>query len=137
MKTRSPPCSSDGACQKWLKPISYSVAADWKLAMWPPSSDDSLLALQHRGDRVPAHEATYAVLELGVAGYRRLELDRDRVDVGGAQVLGRVQAAQARVGEDLLEQLPGALGAVVADDGLEGLAPTRRSRSDRCRDGAI
>jgi hypothetical protein len=28
---------SVGACQKWLKPMSYSVAADWKLAMWPPS----------------------------------------------------------------------------------------------------
>ena len=44
MNTRSPPWSSVGACQKWLKPTSYSVAADWKLAMWPPSSEDSLLA---------------------------------------------------------------------------------------------
>ena len=44
MYTRSPPWPSDGACQKWLKPTSYSVAADWKLAMCPPSSEDSLLA---------------------------------------------------------------------------------------------
>ena len=43
-KTRSPPWFSDGACQKWLKPVSYKVAADWKLAMCPPSSEDSLLA---------------------------------------------------------------------------------------------
>jgi hypothetical protein len=27
-----------------LKPVSYRVADDWKLAMCPPSSDDSLLA---------------------------------------------------------------------------------------------
>ena len=32
------------ACKKWLKPTSYSVAAEAKLAMWPPSSDDFLLA---------------------------------------------------------------------------------------------
>ena len=44
MKMRSPPCSEPGACQKWLKPTSYSVAADWKDAMWPPSSEDSALA---------------------------------------------------------------------------------------------
>ncbi len=42
--TRSPPCPSDGACQKCSNPVSYSVAADWKLAMCPPSSEDSLLA---------------------------------------------------------------------------------------------
>ena len=34
---RSPPCASDAACQKWLKPTSYSVAAEAKLAMWPPT----------------------------------------------------------------------------------------------------
>src|SRR5205809_120671 len=44
MYSRSPPCSAVGACQKWLKPISYSTAADWKLAMCPPSSVDSLFA---------------------------------------------------------------------------------------------
>src|SRR3954463_1085182 len=44
MNTRSPPCCPLGACQKWLNPVSYSVAADWKLAMCPPSSEDSLLA---------------------------------------------------------------------------------------------
>jgi hypothetical protein len=27
-----------------LKPVSYRVADDWKLAMCPPSSEDSLLA---------------------------------------------------------------------------------------------
>ena len=32
------------ACQKWLNPVSYSVAADWKLAICPPNSEDSLLA---------------------------------------------------------------------------------------------
>ena len=44
MKSRSPPCVAVGACQKWPKPMSYSVAADWKLAMWPPSSELSLFA---------------------------------------------------------------------------------------------
>src|SRR5471030_653262 len=35
--TRSPPCSGDGACQKWLKPTSYSVADDANEAMCPPT----------------------------------------------------------------------------------------------------
>src|SRR5215213_7578594 len=43
-KIRSPPWPSDGACQKWLKPVSYRVAEDWNEAMCPPSSEDSLLA---------------------------------------------------------------------------------------------
>jgi hypothetical protein len=28
-----------------LKPTSYSVASDWNEAMWPPSSEEYLLAL--------------------------------------------------------------------------------------------
>src|SRR5438094_814901 len=32
MNSRSPPCVSVGACQKWPKPMSYSVAADCALA---------------------------------------------------------------------------------------------------------
>ena len=36
--TRSPGWSALGARQKWLKPTSYSVADEAKLAMWPPSS---------------------------------------------------------------------------------------------------
>ena len=40
----SPPWLSDGARQKWPKPISYRVAADWKLAIWPPSSEECWLA---------------------------------------------------------------------------------------------
>ena len=82
-----------------------------------------LVGPEHRRDRVPAHERPYSVLELGITGNRDLELGRDRVDVGRAQILGRVQAAQARVGEDLLEQLPRAVGTVVADDGLQRVDP--------------
>ena len=42
--SRSPPWPSCGACQKWLKPVSYSVADDWNDAMCPPSSELSLFA---------------------------------------------------------------------------------------------
>src|SRR6185312_5518419 len=44
MNTKSPGWFSLGPCQKCVKPTSYRVAADWKLAMCPPNSDDSLLA---------------------------------------------------------------------------------------------
>src|SRR5690349_16509144 len=44
-KIRSAPCSASGPCHKWLKPTSYRVAEDWNDAMWPPSSELSLLAL--------------------------------------------------------------------------------------------
>ena len=41
MNSRSPP---EPPRKKCSKPTSYRVAADWKLAMWPPSSEDSALA---------------------------------------------------------------------------------------------
>jgi hypothetical protein len=44
MNNRSPPCPSDGARQKWLNPVSYSIADDWNEAMCPPSSELSLFA---------------------------------------------------------------------------------------------
>ena len=50
--------------------------------MWPPSSEDSLLARSDHRHRVPADDRAQAVLERRVAGERRLALGRDRVDVG-------------------------------------------------------
>ena len=44
MNSRSPPCWPDAARKKCWNPTSYSVAADWKLAIWPPSSEDSAFA---------------------------------------------------------------------------------------------
>ena len=44
MNSRSPPRPSDAARKKCWKPTSYRVAADWKLAIWPPSSEDSAFA---------------------------------------------------------------------------------------------
>jgi len=44
MYSKSPGWSALGARQKWLKPTSYSVADDAKLAMWPPSSPGLRLA---------------------------------------------------------------------------------------------
>ena len=60
--------SADGACQKWLKPTSYRVAADAKLAIWPPSSEDVLVGAHHHRHRVPAHVGADAVFELVIAG---------------------------------------------------------------------
>ncbi len=42
--TKSPPWSRLAAWKKWLKPISYSVAEEAKLAMCPPYSEETLLA---------------------------------------------------------------------------------------------
>ena len=44
MNSRSPPRESEAPRKKCWKPTSYRVAADWKLAMCPPSSEDSALA---------------------------------------------------------------------------------------------
>ena len=40
----APPCGPAAPWKKCWKPTSYRVAADWKLAMCPPSSEDSALA---------------------------------------------------------------------------------------------
>src|SRR6201982_432965 len=44
MNSRSPPWDFEAPRKKCWKPTSYRVAADWKLAMCPPSSEDSALA---------------------------------------------------------------------------------------------
>src|SRR5580698_8735129 len=44
MNSRSPPRPSEAPRKKCSNPTSYRVAADWKLAMWPPSSEDSAFA---------------------------------------------------------------------------------------------
>src|SRR6266704_3055441 len=44
MNSRSPPWDSEAPRKKCMKPTSYRVAADWQLAMCPPSSEDSALA---------------------------------------------------------------------------------------------
>ena len=112
-----------GACQKWLKPTSYSVASDWKLAMWPPSSDDSLLA-----------RTTIAI------AFQRM-IERSRRSIAGSPgslasrsggivftygvvmlAIGPLPASWARC-DRAREDLAGAIGPVVLDDGIDGLEP--------------
>ena len=66
-----------GARQKWLKPTSYRVADEAKLAMWPPSSPGLRLA------RTTIAIAFQRMIErmrhsmAGVAGHLRLQVRRE------------------------------------------------------------
>jgi hypothetical protein len=82
-----------------------------------------LVGLHDHRDRVPADRRADAVLELEVAGERRLELRRDRVDVRGRALVGRWRADAAGAIDDALDELLRALDAVVGDDRVERVEP--------------
>ena len=79
--------------------------------------------LQDDRDRVPAHERRREPLELGVAGKRRLLVDRDRVDVRRAEPGRDLDAVLLRVVDRLVEQEAHPLAAVGLDDGVDGVEP--------------
>ena len=81
------------------------------------------VGLQHHRHRVPADERAQARFQLGVAGQVGLLLQRDRVDVGGRQVVVGVQTLAARAREQRLQQLDGAPTAFVADHVVERAQP--------------
>src|SRR5258706_600703 len=106
MKTRSPPCVSDVAFQKWLKPTSYSVAAEAKLAIWPPTfvclfaRSTIAIAFQRTYDRMRCSISWSPGMPVGSRqSYRkRLSLlaNRDRGDRGPEMQHGRRDKAQGR-----------------------------------------
>ena len=81
---------------------------------------------QHGGHRVPADDRPDPVLELEVTGIRVLALGRDRVDVRARRDGAVVGARAARVLEHAVEQVAGALDAVVRDHRVECLDPFGR-----------
>ena len=92
--------------------------------MWPPSSDDSLLACSTVAIAFQRMSERSRCSTAGSPGICCLLVDRDRVDVRRAEVAGRVQAAPARVGEQRLEQISRARsGPSWRDDGVERLEP--------------
>ena len=78
---------------------------------------------QHGGHRVPADDRPDAVLELEVARELVLPLHRDGVDVCARLDRAVVRAGRAGVLEHAVEQLPGALRAVVGHHRVERLDP--------------
>ena len=82
-----------------------------------------LVGVQHRRDRVPAHERAEPVLELRVAGDRLLELDRDRVDVRRASPRRAARRAGARRRTAPRAGLRARARAVGAHDRVERVEP--------------
>jgi hypothetical protein len=111
MNTRSPPLRSDGAFQKWLKAAELGRG---------------LVRVEHRRDRVPAHDAPYSPLERLVDGMIGLVLRRDRVQVRRRARRRRSRPGQLRVPDDALQEELGSLRPVTRDDGVERLQPFAR-----------
>ena len=73
--------------------------------MWPPSSEEFLVGLDHDRRGVPADVAPDRHLDLAVAGMRRLGLRRDGVDVGRVGCERQAGALAPGGGDDLVENL--------------------------------
>ena len=103
--------------------MSYRVAADWKLAMWPPSSERFLVGAQHDGQRVPADQRADLVLDRAVAGMAGLAVGRDRVDVGRGGRIGHRRALAAGFGEQLVQEEVRPVRAFELQHGSKRFAP--------------
>ena len=93
--------------------------------MWPPSSEDSLLArttiaiaFQRMIDR-----SRRSIWPRHPAGELRLALGRDRVHVRRGDAGDRAAAGELRALDRPRQDLTGAVGSVVLDDGIDGLEP--------------
>ena len=90
--------------KKWLKPTSYSVAADGE---GRDVAADAFLGLVGAHDHrrgVPADQALDAALEVRAAGHERLLVGGDGVDVGGVGGEGQLDAVLSGVNRQLAEQ---------------------------------
>src|SRR5450755_2186308 len=88
--------------------------------MWPPSSEDSLLA------RTTIAIAFQRTIERRRAGDLGLLLGRDRVDVGRVEGGDRAGAGGLSPLDDARENVPRALRPVVGHDRIERLEPFAR-----------
>ena len=106
-----------------MKPVSYSVAADWKLAMWPPSSEELLVRLDDDRGRVPAHVAADELLDLAVPGMGRLLFRRDGVDIGGVGGERQLRALAPGGGDYRIEDFIDLADALEGLDRIERVEP--------------
>jgi len=86
----------------------------------------ALVGAQHHRQRVPAHVGADAVLDRVIARRGDLAVGRDGVDVFGVGAVGLVDAGKAAQLDQALDDVVGALGAFLLDDGLEGVEPLAR-----------
>ena len=109
--------------KKWLKPTSYSVAADANVEMWPPMPFRRLVRAHDHRRGVPADEALDAALDVGAARHQRLLVGGNRVDVGRVRGERQLDAVLSGVLRQLAEQ-PGDLGGTAAlQDIIKGIEP--------------
>ena len=125
-KAGRPDGSALGARQKWLKPTSYSVADEAKLAMWPPRSPGLrfarttiAIAFQRISERM-RHSI------VAIARRARFQMRRDGVDVFGGRLERQIAAGAARLVDHALEQVMRAIGAVGVDDAFQRVGPFPR-----------
>ena len=81
------------------------------------------VGLDHHGHRVPAHVGPQPPFDLEVTGAMRLLVDFNGVDVAGVGRERHVDAALARVLEQLLQEKVRALRALALDHGGQGVHP--------------
>jgi len=85
-----------------------------------------VVGARHHDGRVPPDERPDAALHVLVAREPRLELGRDRVDVGGGDGGGEPDALLAGALEQPHQQVAGAVAAMGVDHGVEGVQPLAR-----------
>ncbi len=78
---------------------------------------------QHHRHRVPAHDVAQPILDLHVAGDRRLEMRRNGVDVRGGGAVGQVHPRVPRLVDEVLEEEVRALGAFDGENGFQRVDP--------------
>ena len=103
--------------------------------MWPPSSEEILLARIDHRHRVPADDPSAVdVWTSQSPGQRRLAVGGDRVDVRRVERRDRPAAGVLRPFDHARQQRPRSVRAVVRDDGVDRLEPL--ARLDRVDVGA-
>jgi hypothetical protein len=84
---------------------------------------EARVGAQHHGQRVPANDATDAVLHLLVTREIGLLLGRDGVDVAGLHERRQPDVQLARALQQLVDQEPRAVGTNLLDDGIQRVEP--------------
>jgi hypothetical protein len=103
--------------------MSYSVAADWKLAMWPPSSELSLFARRMIASAFQRMIERKRCSMLAVTGRPGFLLRRNRVLVRRGQRPRDVQAVPTRLIDQAIDQQVRALLPSVQFHCLECVEP--------------
>src|SRR6202789_2238173 len=82
-----------------------------------------LVRLDDHRRGVPADIAANMLLDLAIAGMRRLGFGRNRVDVSGVGGKGQLRALAARRGNNRVEDVVDLADSLEGLDGIEGVQP--------------